>query len=67
MENSKEKIEKARHILNSNWKSFEENNVGFVDAKKKSVDEILDLIMHSRTHYNDRTYWYDVLSQMEKL
>lgn len=67
MTQSKEKLEKARHILNTNWNSFGEDNVSFVDAKKKSVDEILDLIMHSRTHYNDRTYWYDVLSQMEKL
>ena len=67
MTQSKEKLEKARHILNTNWNAFGEDNVSFVDAKKKSVDEILDLIMHSRTHYNDRTYWYDVLSQMEKL
>ena len=67
MIDSKEKLEKAKHILHSNWKTFGEDNVGFVEAKKKSVDEILDLIMHSRTHYNDRMYWYDVLSQIEKI
>ena len=67
MTQSKETLEKARNILNSNWKPFGEDRVSFVDAKKKSINEILELIMHSKTHYNDRTYWYDVLSQMEKL
>lgn len=67
MKNSKEKFEKAREILHSNWKTFGEGNVNFVDARKKSIHEVLDLIINSELHYKHRTYWYDVLIQMEKL
>ena len=67
MLHKKQKLEQAKVILHSHWKSFGDNNVGFVEAKKRSIKEILELIMYSKTHYNDRMYWYDVLSQMEKL
>jgi len=67
MTQSEDTLEKARKILNTNWKPFGEDRVSFVDAKKKSINEILNLIIYSKTHYNDRMYWYDVLTQMEKL
>jgi len=67
MKNSKEKLQKAKEILHSNWKPFGEGNVNFVDSRKKSIHEILDLIINSELHYKQRTYWYDVLIQMEKL
>lgn len=62
-----QKSEQAKVILHSHWKSFGENNVGFVEAKKRSIKEILELIMYSKDHYRQRSYWYDVLTQLEKL
>jgi len=67
MKNSKEKFEKARQILHTHWKTFGEGNVNFVEARKRSIHEILELILNSEDHYKDRMYWYDVLIQMEKL
>ena len=62
-----QKSEQAKVILHSHWKSFGENNVGFVEAKKRSIKEILELIMYSEIHYTQRSYWYDVLTQLEEL